>query len=160
MALPQRTDPGFARYTGAEKPNIWAEHLADHNALHAASVSDTVAGVSFVIGAEASNVINVGIQLEDADGVAVAAIGVVTAFLSDASTGIGISAAAPDGSVAIGTDGAIIVEHVTDLAWILQSEADGDIDLDINDVTGTPTWHLVVVLANGTMVVSAAITFA
>ena len=159
MALPQRTDPGFARYTGDQKPNIWSEHLADHNTLHAASVSDTVAGASFVIGAEGSNTINVGIQLEDADGGAVAAVGVVTAFLSDDSGGLGISGTAPATSVLIGTDGAIVVEHVTDLAWILQSEADSDIDIDIIE-TGVDTWFLVIVLANGTQVVSAAITFA
>lgn len=159
MAIPQRTDPGFARYTGAEKPNIWSQHLADHNALHAASVSNTVAGVSFVIGTEAANVINVGVQLEDADGVAVAAVGVVTAFLSDDSGGDSISGTAPATSVAIGTDGAIIVELTTKLAWILQSESDGDIDIDITE-TGVDTWFLVVVLANGTQVVSAAITFA
>ncbi len=159
MALPQRTDPGFARYTGDEKPNIWAEHLADHNTLHAASVSDTVAGVSFVIGSESSNTINVGIQLEDADGNDVAAVGVVQAFLSDDSGGLGVAGTAPDTSVLIGTDGAIIVEYTTDIAWMLQSEADGDIDINIIE-TSVDTWFLVIVLANGTIVVSEAITFA
>ena len=139
--------------------DIWPGHAADHDTL-ATRYNDEIGGVAFVIGAEGSNIINVGIQLNDSEGDALAVIGNVFAFLSDASTGIGISAAAPDGSVAIGTDGAIILEHVTDLAWDLQSEADGDIDLDINDVTGTPTWHLVVVLPSGLAVVSAAITFA
>lgn len=114
-------------------------------------------GVTFVIGAEAANVINVAIQLEageeDIDHSAV-----VVAYLSDDSAGIGISAAAPATSVAVGTDGSIIVEHTAKLAWTLDSEADGDIDLDITE-TGAATWYLVVI-ANGIKYVSGAITFA
>ena len=136
-----------------------ALHATEHNALHTA-YNAPIGGVDFVIGAEASNVINVGLQLNDLAGDALAVIGNVFAFLSDAVTGIAISAAAPDVSVGIGTDGAIILEHATDLAWDLQSEADGDIDLDIEDATGTPTFYLVVVMPSGLQVVSAAITFA
>lgn len=119
-----------------------------------------VAGATITVGAEAANVINVAIQLTDAAGDALATVGHVVAFLSDASTGIGITAAAPDADVAIGTDGAILWEFVTDKAFMLQSEADGDIDLDIGDATGTPTWYLVVLLPNGQKVISDAITFA
>lgn len=118
-----------------------------------------ICGVTFTIGAEAANVINVGLQLTDAAGNDLDEIGTVFAFLSDASTGIGISGTAPATSVAIGTDGAIIKEHTTKLAWTLQSEADGDIDLDITE-TGADTWYMVVVLPDGTSVVSGAITFA
>ena len=84
--------------------------------------------------------------------------GHVMAYLSDDSGGIGISGTAPATSVAIGTDGAIIKELTTKLAWLLQSETDGDIDLTITE-TGADTWYLVVVLPNGTQVVSDAITF-
>ena len=136
-----------------------ALHATEHNALHVA-YNAPIGGVDFVIGAESSNIINVGLQLNDLAGDALAVIGNVFAYLSDASTGIAISSAAPDDSVAIGTDGAIILEHVTDLAWDLQSEADGDIDINIKDVTGTPTWYLVVVMPSGLQVVSTAITFA
>ncbi len=138
--------------------DIWTGHAADHDVL--AGGSSGPYSVTYVIGAEAANVINVGIQLVDAAGTNVAAISVVEAYLSDDSTGLGISAAAPDVDAIIGTDGALIVVHVTDLAWLLQSEADGHIDIDINDVTGTPTWFMVVVLPNGELAVSAAITFA
>ena len=119
-----------------------------------------VGGVTFVIGTEGSNIINVGIQLEQPDGTDLDEVVCVRAFLSDASTGIGLTAGVPDGSVAIGTDGAIIETTLTDGSWLLQSEVDGDIDIDINDVTGTPTWYLVVILPDGTQVVSDAITFA
>jgi len=142
----------------AVSEDVWTGHIADHDAL--AGASGGVFGVTFVVGAEGSDIINVGVQLEDQAGTDVAAVTAVTAYLSDDSSGIGVSAAAPDGSVAIGTDGAIIVTHTADLAWLLQSEADGHIDVDINDVTGTPTWYLVVVLASGLLAVSDAITFA
>ena len=158
--LTANSDRQLPRYTKVTvNEENWAGHAADHDSLHAA-YNLPIGGVAFVIGAEGSDIINVGIQLLDNEGDALAVIGNVFAYLSDASTGIAISAAAPDDSVVIGTDGAIILEHVTDLAWDLQSEADGDIDLDIKDATGTPTWHLVVVLPNGLQVVSAAITFA
>lgn len=111
------------------------------------------------VGAEAANAINVAIQLKDAGGADLAAVGYVTAFLSDDSGGLAISGTAPATSVAIGTDGAIIKELTTKLAWILQSEADGDIDLTITE-TGADTWYLVVVLPDGSQVVSDAITFA
>ncbi len=156
MALQENAVGSISTWAAESTPDL---HATEHNALHTA-YNAAIGGVAFVIGAEASNVINVGIQLNDNEGDALAVIGHVFAFLSDAATGIGISAAAPDGSVAIGTDGAIILEHATDLAWELQSEADGDIDIDINDVTGTPTWYLVVVLPSGLQVVSGAITFA
>ncbi len=137
---------------------IWAGHAQDHNVLAATSLG--VYGATFIIGAEAGNIINVAIQLSDMTGGVGSKVRTVQAFLSDDVGGIGISAAAPDGSVVIGTDGAIIVTHVADLAWMLQSEDDGDIDIDINDVTGTPTWYLVIVLSDGTHAVSDAITFA
>lgn len=156
MALETDKVGSISTWSNESTPSL---HATEHNALHTA-YNAPIGGVTFVIGAEGSNIINVGLQLNDLAGNALAVIGNVFAYLSDASTGIAISAAAPDGSVAIGTDGAIILEHVTDLAWDLQSEADGDIDLDINDVTGTPTWYLVVVMPSGLQVVSTAITFA
>ncbi len=118
-----------------------------------------VGGATFTIGDEAGNSINVAIQLTDADGNDLAAVSYVTAFLSDADTGIGVAATAPDGDIAIGTDGAILGELVADKVFLLQSEADGDIDLDIGE-SGADTFYLVVILPNGTQVVSGEITFA
>lgn len=115
-------------------------------------------GAAITVGTEAANVINVAIQLQMGD-TALAEIGVVQAYLSDDSGGDGIAATAPSAGVAIGTDGSILVADVADKMWTLQSEADGDIDLDITDV-GTPTFYLVVILPDGRIVVSDAITFA
>ncbi len=119
-----------------------------------------ITGVTFVIGAEITNVINVAMQLIDPTGADLAVIGNVRVFLSDASTGIGLTAAVPDTSVVIGTDGAIIETTLTSGSWLLQSEADGDIDIDISEVGGAGTWYVVVVLPDGTQIVSTAVTFA
>ena len=121
--------------------------------------ADGVAGVTFTVGAESSNSINVGLQLKNGKGDDVAAVTCVLAYLSDAATGIGVTAAVPDGDVAIGTDGAIIGEITTDAVFLLQSEDDGDIDLDIGEAS-TGTWYLVVILPNGQLAISDAITFA
>jgi hypothetical protein len=62
--------------------------------------------------------------------------------------------------MAIGTDGSVVVELTTALAWILSSEADGDIDLVFTDSAAFGPVYLVLVLGNGKKVVSGAITFA
>jgi hypothetical protein len=118
-----------------------------------------VYGATITVGTEAANSINVAIQLTDAAGNSLATVGHVKAYLSDAATGIGLTATAPDGDIAIGTDGAILYEDVADKVFALQSEADGDIDLDIGEAAGG-TWYLVILLPNGQKVVSDAITFA
>jgi|OM-RGC.v1.026426406 hypothetical protein len=114
--------------------------------------------VAFVVNDENTDTINVELQLQ-AGGEDLDQVGVVQAYLSDAATGIGVTATAPDGDIAIGTDGAILGEMVADKVFLLQSEADGDIDLDIGEAAGG-TWYLCVILPGGTIKVSGAITFA
>ncbi len=113
---------------------------------------------SFVIGGEAGNIINVGIQLKDSAGVDLAVRGAITAYLSDDANGDSIAATAPDGGVAIGTDG-VAIPIVANKALQLVSEADGDIDIDITE-SGVDTWYLILVMPNGKLVASTAITFA
>lgn len=118
-----------------------------------------IAGATFTIGAEATNAITVNIQLTDALGNDLDNVGVVTGFLSDSATGLGVTATGPNTSVAAGTDGAIINTLEAVKSFILQSESDGDIDLVLTE-TGVATWYLVIVLPSGEQVVSNAITFA
>lgn len=116
-----------------------------------------VAGATFTIGSEAADVINVGIQLTDAAGSDMATRAGVDFYLSDSATGDTVVAAAT--SLAIGTDG-VAIEYVSNSAGKLISEADGDIDLDIGDASGAATYYLVLLMPNGSLVVSDAITFA
>lgn len=115
-------------------------------------------GATIVVNAEGGNVINVAIQLEDADGVDLAVRGSIQAYLSDDANGDSIAASAPDGNVAVGTDG-LSMPMITDKFFQLVSEADGDIDLDIGE-SGTPTWYLILIMPNGFLIASEAITFA
>lgn len=71
-------------------------------------LAGTPAGASFVIGAEGGQVINVGIQLEDAAGAAIAVRGHVRGYLSDDANGDTPAVTLPNGGMAIGTDGALI----------------------------------------------------
>lgn len=115
---------------------------------------------SFVIGAEASNVINVGIQLKnDKNQQDAAARKGVFAYLSDDANGDSIVATAPDGGWAIGTDG-LLIPVVASKAAHLISEADGDIDVNITHAAGAKTAYLILVMPNGRLVASGAITFA
>ncbi|MEX2126961.1 MAG: hypothetical protein WD871_01790 [Xanthobacteraceae bacterium] len=113
---------------------------------------------AFVIAAEAGNVINVAIQLKDSLAGDLAVRGSVFAYLSDDANGDSIAATAPDGGIAIGTDG-LAIPLVADKAFQLVSEADGDIDVDITEA-GADTWFLILVMPDGRLVPSGAITFA
>lgn len=113
--------------------------------------------VDITVAAAVGDVINVALQLNDAAGTALATRASVFAYLSDDANGDTIAGTAPDGHVAIGTDG-LAIPLVTDKAWLLTSEADGDIDLSITE-SGADTWYLIVVLPNGKLAASGAITF-
>lgn len=115
---------------------------------------------SFVIGAEAANVINVGIQLKDDKAQADLAVRAsIRAYLSDDANGDSIIATAPSGAVAIGTDGVLYDVGGAKKVFFLTSEADGDIDINITEA-GAKTAYLVLVMPNGRLVASGAITFA
>lgn len=118
-----------------------------------------LAAASFTVGGEAANAINVAIQLKDAQGNDLAVHSSVFAYLSDDANGNSIVATAPDGGWAIGTDG-LLIPVVTSKAAHLTSEADGDIDVTITHAAGAKTCYLIVVLPNGKLTASGAITFA
>lgn len=114
--------------------------------------------VTYTIGAEATNVINVAMQFTDSAGHDIAYPVTVQQYLSDAATGIGLGTAHTS-APAIGTDGAILEFTTASLIWLAQSEVDGDLDIDFTD-TGAGTVYLVTVLPSGAMAVSGAITHA
>jgi len=114
---------------------------------------------TFVIGAEAANVINVGIQLTDAAGVDLAVRGSIEAYLSDDANGDSIVATAPDGGWAIGTDG-LLDARTANKSAMFTSEADGDIDIDITHAAGAKTVYLILRMPDGRLQGSGAIIFA
>jgi hypothetical protein len=121
--------------------------------------ADIQAGdATFSIGAEAANVINVAIQLKTALS-DLPRRGAIFAYLSDDANGDSLAATAPDGGVAVGTDG-LLIPVVADKAFNLISESDGSIDLDITHAAGALTLYLILAMPTGQLVASTAITFA
>ena len=84
-----------------------------------------VGGATFTIGTEASEVINVAIQLNDLGGREITWSAGILAYLSDNSDGSTVGTAHST-SPAIGTDG-LMQDLVADLVFLLTSESDGDI---------------------------------
>ena len=112
-----------------------------------------------VVGAEGGGTtINVAIQLKDLAGDDLAVRGSVLAYLSDDANGDSIAAAAPSGGWAIGTDG-LLIPVVANKCAQLVSEADGDIDVNVVEA-GAATWYVILVLPNGKLKASGAVTFA
>ena len=112
--------------------------------------------VDITVGAENTNVRAITIQLKDQNGADIdyrQAVDIVV--LADAN---GDAFAATGGStgIAIGTDGALLAVVAKKIFKSI-SEADGDIDLTWTD-TGTEAAYLGVILPNGQMFISAALT--
>lgn len=109
------------------------------------------------VGADAGTTVAITIQLKDSAGADLAVRGSVLAYLSDDANGDSIAGTAPDGGVAIGTDG-LSIPLIAGKAFQLVSEADGDIDLVVTE-SGADTWYLILVMPDGKLVASGAITF-
>src|SRR5688572_2997836 len=101
-------------------------------------VSNDLSSVDIVIGAQDDDTINVAIQLQDANGAALAEGITIVAFLSDVEAGLDPTTTAPDGNVAIGTEGGCI-HLVTDKVFLLNTNTAGLVDLDIVE-SGADTW--------------------
>lgn len=114
--------------------------------------------VEMVVGTQAGNIINVALQVQDAEGNDLAEQKSFFAWLSD-TAGAALTGTAPSVGTSIGTDGVIIVEHTAETLLELLTDAAGVLDLDIEEA-GADTWYLNIRLANGEIVSSEAITFA
>jgi len=115
--------------------------------------------IAFVVGDETDEVINVGIQVKNANGDNVAAAIPLLCFVCSDALGETVEAI-PDVTVAVGTDGEITVVRTADEDFTLVTEATGHADLDFTDaVNGTETGYLAIRLPNGNYVVSDALTW-
>lgn len=121
--------------------------------------ANRVGHATFTIGTEASNVITVAVQLQDERRRDVAQRCEVGWRILQDANGDAYVTTAPDGGVAAGTDGAVLTT-VTGKAGLAVSEADGDIDIAITHAAGAKTVYLGIVLPDGSLVISTAITFA
>lgn len=119
-------------------------------------VQGQVASASITVGAEASNVRAIAIQLKDGQGADIAHRAAVQIAVFADANGDAFAATGGSTGIAIGTDGALL-PIVAKKLFLAVSEADGDIDLTWTD-TGTEAAYLAVILPNGKMIISAALT--
>lgn len=128
--------------------------LGPANGLISNDVKVTVPCVdaSITVGAEATNVRNIAIQLKDANGADINYVQSV--FLAVYADTGGAAFATTGGSTGIagGTDGATLAVVAKKL-FLCTSEADGDIDLTWTD-TGTESVALAVIFPSGHQVYS------
>jgi len=128
---------------------------------YADSTGGGIGDAVIVVGAEvphAVHSITCNIQLNDAYGNALAVVGVVHAYLSSDALGKDIATATLTTDLAAGTDGSRAI-LLANTAYLLVSEADGDIDVVLIKTDGAGTWYLNLVLPSGKIVTSGAITF-
>lgn len=112
----------------------------------------------FTIGAEASNEIAIAVQFMDREnGNEMSEKVAVLGWLSSDSAGDTL-ATAPDGGTVVGTDGTFI-PWTAGLAGVFKSEADGDLDLVLTE-SSTGSWYLNLVMPDGKIYTSTAMTFA
>jgi hypothetical protein len=119
-------------------------------------VTNPCVDASIAVSAESANVRTITVQLKDSNGADITERATVKAYVMLDANGDAFAATGGSTGIAIGTDGALLAQ-VAKKAFILFSEADGDIDLTWTD-TGTEVAYLHLVLPNGRRVVSSALT--
>ena len=102
--------------------------------------------------------VTVTIQLKDNVGAELATSAGCMWYLSQDSAGAAVADGAPSGGIAILTDGLLIPWTANMSGWAV-GEADGDIAVVVED-NGDDTFYLVLVMPDGSLVISAVLTFA
>lgn len=121
-------------------------------------ITSWVSSATITVGTEtAGTTINVAVQFTDPDGTAITSAVSVPFYLAGDAAGQTIGTA-PSGGIAIGTDG-LMIEWTANVAGMLTSEADGDVDINMIEA-GALTNYLVLVMPDGSLVISDAITHA
>ena len=108
-------------------------------------------------GIEAANQIAVSATLYDGNGNAVTQPYALHWWLADNQYGQGL-AVAPNVGVDVDANG-YMVEYIANRAGIIMTEDNGGFSFELEHTT-TGTWHVVVVLPDGRLSISSAITFA
>jgi hypothetical protein len=127
----------------------------------AAKAFNTFNMATFSIAAEgAGDTINVAVQLLDARGQKPGKICRCLVYLSDNADGSTLTATVPTSTLAIGTNGLILVVEVTNKVLTIISKNDGSFDLNVIQSADPVTYYMVVCMPDGSIAVSGAITFA
>lgn len=111
---------------------------------------------TITVGAEATDVRAITIQLLDANNQDIDYVETVELIVFADATGTAFATTGGSTGIAIGTDGALLA-IVAKKLFVATSEADGDIDLTWTD-TGTEAAYLGLRLPNGRVIISDAMT--
>jgi len=110
---------------------------------------------TIVVGAESTSVCNVAVQFNDPNGSAAAAARAAHVYFTTDAAGQTMATLA----AAIGTDGTIIAQNAASTAsYLVVSEADGDLDLDVTKA-GAYTAYMHIVNPDGSLTTSGVITW-
>lgn len=110
---------------------------------------------SIALAAGASNGMLITITVQDSDGNTLAGIYSLEVYMSEASTGIGLTADTYSGDLVASTGGVAAV-RTSKKAWLLQTASTGIFAGTLTDTAKPADQYVVVVLPSGQRVVSAA----
>ncbi len=94
-------------------------------------------GVTASVAAGTANQTLVTLQIVDNEDAAVSGVRMLDLWLSDATTGAGLTATTASGAVAVGASGADIIDYVSKKAKRVQTDATGKYILAITDTAKT-----------------------
>lgn len=120
------------------------------------NLTQPCADAEITVGAEDNNVRDITIQLKDANGNDLTQRQMVMAVVLADAKGDAFATTGGSTGIEIGTDGALLA-LVAKKVFLLISEDDGDIDLTWTD-TGSEAAYLGLILPNGRMIISDALT--
>ena len=115
------------------------------------------AHVTWVVGSEGANTVNVALVLKDANGAACATRKCFPLFVSGTSDASSFVTTGPDGHIIAGLSGAIL-SVVTDKLYQIITNAAGSANINVVE-TSSATFYLAAVMPNGTVAVSSVLTF-
>lgn len=146
--------------TATELNQIHGSSITTTTLLGLQSLSNYGWGVNIVVGAEAANVISVGLTFTNGAGNTPTGPLSGTVYLSDNVSGNNFSQVIPTGGIAAGTGNLAFIgtTPATNLMSFVTNSS-GACTINITDA-GTPTWYLCVIMPFSKTVVSTAITFA
>lgn len=108
---------------------------------------------AFSIGTPGGGLVNVAVTLQDAQGVSPGQRVSLPFYLASTATGDTITPSAA--TIAIGTKGGPLLQIVSGKAYHVVSDANGQFDINIT-ATGV-TYYLVLIMPDGSLVISSAI---
>lgn len=113
------------------------------------TIAEQVLDVAFTVSDNDTTTPNIAMQFKDIAGNDIDHPVAVTVYLSTDTAGQTLATDGTDTTdIAIGTDGTILAELVTDIMAVCVSAADGDLDIEVT-VVDTKSVYVNVVMPNG-----------